>query len=201
MLVSSSFPPCISTALGNLQRGQLPVYVTHSRPGLVRAMRSQHQKTVVAVLCCLLRHMDCESGRVVRPMQGGTWLLLTADWIARQSGCCRRTVHRVLRLLIDLGLVTSEQQPRPERHQGTMLFAGVVRRVTDKLFALLGISELRNQDRQYAKGKVLSALLRRPVRRHDLYASQKPLSVQLDELREMALRDRAAVMQCKPPDR
>lgn len=131
--------------------------------------------------------MDVSSGRVI-------WLLsnkqefctITVSIVAKRLDLSTKTVQRIFSLLQRLGLLSIEKQLKPEYTSNTVYYCSCVRRITDKLFAVLGILNQLKADRSYSLSKSIGRLIRcvtQKCRYNHLY-NQKSIQQQLIELKE-----------------
>lgn len=134
--------------------------------------------------------MDVSSGRVL-------WLLsdkqefctITVGLVAKKLDLSTKTVQRIFSLLQRLGLLSIEKQPKPEYTSNTVYYCSCVRRITDKLFAVLGILNQLKTDRSYSLSKSIGRLGRlircvtQKCRYNPTY-NQKSIQQQLIELKE-----------------
>lgn len=131
--------------------------------------------------------MDISSGRVL-------WLLsdkqefctITVGLVAKKLDLSTKTVQRIFSLLQRLGLLSIEKQPKPEYTSNTVYYCSCVRRITDKLFAVLGILNQLKADRSYSLPKSIDRLLRCVTQkcRYNPTYNQKSIQQQLIELKE-----------------
>lgn len=131
--------------------------------------------------------MDVSSGRVI-------WLLsnkqefctITVSIVAKRLDLSTKTVQRIFSLLQRLGLLSIEKQLKPEYTSNTVYYCSCVRRITDKLFAVLGILNQLKADRSYSLSKSIGRLIRcvtQKCRYNHLY-NQKSIQQQLIELKK-----------------
>lgn len=167
-------------------RLSLPGLILYARENRVRSMRSDFKRNILKVLSFLVEHTDILSGRVLwRLSDEREYATVTVSLVASRVKLSTRTVERIFALLERLGLLKTEPQPKPEYVHGMVLYSSCVRKLTDKLFTILGLSKQLKQDREYAKTQSVSIKqlfrcvikkLLKPV------IEQKPLWLQLKEL-------------------
>lgn len=131
--------------------------------------------------------MDVSSGRVL-------WLLsdkqefctITVGLVAKKLDLSTKTVQRIFSLLQRLGFLSIEKQPKPEYTSNTVYYCSCVRRITDKLFAVLGILNQLKTDRSYSLSKSIGRLIRCVTQkcRYNPTHNQKSIQQQLIELKE-----------------
>ena len=180
------YPPSLAGALSRI-RASLPPLILYAHNNRVRSLRSDAKHNISKVLCFLVEHMDVSSGRVL-------WLLsdkqefctITVGLVAKKLDLSTKTVQRIFSLLQRLGLLSIEKQPKPEYTSNTVYYCSCVRRITDKLFAVLGILNQLKADRSYSLPKAIGRLIRCVTQkcRYNLTYNQKSIQQQLIDLKE-----------------
>ena len=180
-------------------------YITYSRPGKPRLMRSERRESLQNVLTVLVQQVDLVTGRIIRPLGRDKDCPVYADcslnWLAEAAGVSHRTLCRVIVDLESVGWLKRESQtvtngPEP----GTLAVATVIRRLTSRFFAALGLTKALNRDREYLQANRNSktmrtlfrivcagakAALRKPT------APAKSIQVQLAELTAWTLQQQS----------
>ena len=162
MYNSKHLPQSINTCLRKLEGEPLPLLI---REGVFadenrkRGIRSDYLRSIKTVLLFLVRHYDLATGQLVFPVAQGEYVTLTPSLIAERTNLCSRTVKRVLKYLLGLGLVGKEGQRKPLHIHNLngehLLLTSIFRRLEDKLFAVLGILPMLKADRAGRLNRIL----------------------------------------------
>ncbi|QCP55133.1 hypothetical protein FAZ95_39080 [Trinickia violacea] len=112
-----------------------------------RQMRSERRCAVLAVMLCLIHHLDVVTLKVGIPTANGFVYHLTMKRIADRTGLTLRRVYRAMSDLRRAGLVTVTRQFR-RRENGSTLNLPAVRTVSRLFFDVLGLGEAYDRERR-----------------------------------------------------
>ncbi|KUY63386.1 hypothetical protein WI25_28725 [Burkholderia cepacia] len=114
-----------------------------------RQMRSERRGAVLAVLTCLIHHLDVVTLKVGIPTADGFVYHLTMQRIAERTGLTPRRVYRAMSDLRRAALVTVTRQFR-KSEDGTVINRPAVRTVSRLFFDVLGLGDAYDRERQRA---------------------------------------------------
>ena len=154
-------PPTLTYALERLECFTIDPYAfraaTYNRSEKPRLMRLERRQNIQKVLTVLVRHVDLVTGRIVRPLGHNANLAVFADcslsWLCHAASVSRRTLCRVLADLADIGWLHRTTQKIIPAERDMIAVATVIRSLTDRFFAALGLDKDFRRDRQYLQGK------------------------------------------------
>lgn len=154
-------PPTIEYAQERLERLVSEPHrfgdLTYNRSEKPRLMRLERRKNVQKVLVVLIRHVDLVTGRIIRPVNGNVFPSCFADcslsWLCHAADVSRRTLCRVLADLVDVGWLDRRAQKIIAVDDDTLAVATVIRSLTERFFAALGLGKDFARDKIYQKGK------------------------------------------------
>ena len=180
------YPSSLAGALSRI-RASLPPLILYAHNNRVRSLRSDAKQNISKVLCFLIEHMDIGSGRVLWLLSGNReFCTITVGLVAEKLQLSTKTVQRIFSLLQRLGLLSTEKQPKPEYTSNNVYYCSCVRRITDKVFSLLGLYNQLKIDREYSFSisfkKVLRCIATKRIKNN--IHKQKSLQLQLKELEE-----------------
>ena len=162
MTNSKHLPQCINICIRKLEGEPLPLLIRQgvfASPTRKRAIRSDFVQNIRKVLVFLVKHYDIVTGQLVFPVSNGEYVSITPSIIAEKTHLCSRTIKRILKYFLKIGIISKEQQRKPVHIQTIngeyLLLTSIFRRIEDKLFSVLGIINILKADRAGRLNRIL----------------------------------------------
>lgn len=159
---SKYLPQSINTCIRKLEEEPLPLLIRQgvfSYPNRRRGIRSDFVQNIRKVLIFLVKHYDIVTGQLVFPVSTGEYVSITPSIIADKTHLCSRTIKRILKYFLEIGIISKEQQRKPIHIQNIngeyLLLTSIFRRIEDKLFSVLGIINILKADRAGRLNRIL----------------------------------------------
>lgn len=128
--------------------------ITKSRPGLVRAMRSDRQECLCKFLKIILLSTSLQHDGAVIYLNERWAKPKTLQEIAEEAGISYAQAKRCLALLKQLGYITSKQIKRKNRITGQLEVSPALRVLTYKFWQAVGLLDLYKSSVAWAKKHV-----------------------------------------------
>lgn len=121
--------------------------------GSDRQQRSERREACLSVLGCLLHYLDLATLRVGIPQNDASFKGISMNFIVEKTGLTIKRAERAVRDLVSSGLITVH--PLCEKLSETVYKGyAAIRTVSQKLFALLGLSGRLKHERDKAAARI-----------------------------------------------
>lgn len=125
--------------------------IRKARPGCVRAMRPERQKSFAKLLPVLLLGVSLQHDGAICIINGSTVRPMTIEDMARKAGLNTANIERMLADLKDMGYLASKQIKRKNRITGQLEVSPGLRFFTAKFWKDLGLKTLFEKSVLWAK--------------------------------------------------
>lgn len=147
-------PQSINTSINKLEHEPLPLLIregVYSNPSRVRGIRSDFVRNIKKVLIFLIRHYDIVTKQLVFPVGNNEYVSITPAIIAERTNLCSRTIKRILKYFLQIGIISKEEQRKPVQihtlNGDYIVLTSILRKIEDKFFAIIGTLNLLKSDR------------------------------------------------------